>query len=97
VAPGQVLTPRLNQFDISFKKTFRLKDKYVLEPEIQIFNMFNSNAAVTQSTSVSTTIAPFLTKSQCSGQSGLVNCGVGGPVTTLTNPRIMRIALLFRF
>jgi hypothetical protein len=97
VAPGQVLTPRLNQFDISFKKTFRLKEKYVLEPEIQIFNMFNSNAAVTQSTSVSTTIAPFLTKSQCSGQSGLVNCGVGGPVTTLTNPRIMRIALLFRF
>jgi hypothetical protein len=68
-----------------------------LEPEVQIFNLLNSNAAVTQATAVSTTIAPFLPKSACSATTGLVNCGVGGPVTTLTNPRIMRLALLFRF
>ena len=97
VAPGQVLTPRLNQLDIGFKKVVRIKERFVLEPEVQIFNMLNSNAAVTQATSVSTTIAPFLPKSACSGTTGLVNCGVGGPVTTLTNPRIMRLALLFRF
>ncbi|HYL37903.1 MAG TPA: carboxypeptidase regulatory-like domain-containing protein [Bryobacteraceae bacterium] len=96
VAPGKVLTPRLNQLDISFKKTFHFKEKYVMEPEVQIFNILNSNAAVTQSTAVSSTVAPFLPASACSGSS-LKNCGVGGPVTTLTNPRILRIALLFRF
>ncbi len=97
VAPGQVLTPRLNQLDLSFKKTFRFREKYTLEPTVQIFNILNSNAAVSQATAVSTTVAPFLTSSQCSGASNLVNCGVGGPVTTITNPRLLRLALLFRF
>jgi hypothetical protein len=97
VAPGQLLTPRLNQLDIGFKKTFRFREKYVLEPEAQIFNMLNSNAAISQSIAVSTTVAPFLSKSVCSANPGLTNCGVGGPVTTLTNPRILRLAMLFRF
>jgi hypothetical protein len=44
VAPGQVLTPRLNQVDVGFKRVFRFRDKYVLEPEAQIFNLLNSNA-----------------------------------------------------
>jgi len=96
VAPGTVRTDRLNQLDISFKKNFRFRERWVLEPEVQIFNLLNSNAAVTQATGISTTVAPFLTSAQCKGSS-LTNCGVGGPVTTLTNPRVMRIALLFRF
>ena len=97
VAPGQVLTPRLNQLDIGFKRVFRFKDKYVLEPEAQIFNMFNSNAAVIQATAVSTTVAPFLPASACGSNTALKNCGVGGPVTTLTNPRLLRLAMIFRF
>ncbi|HLG95843.1 MAG TPA: carboxypeptidase regulatory-like domain-containing protein [Bryobacteraceae bacterium] len=96
VAPGTVRTDRLNQLDVSFKRTFRFRDKWVLEPEAQIFNILNSNAAVTQATSVSGSVAPFLTGSQCQGSS-LKNCGVGGAVTTLTNPRVLRLALLFRF
>ena len=58
VAPGQVLTPRLNQMDVGFKRVFRFREKYVLEPEAQIFNVLNSNAAVTQATSVSTRSPP---------------------------------------
>jgi hypothetical protein len=98
VAPGQVLTPRLNQLDVGFRRSFRFKDKYALEPSAQIFNLFNSNAAVVQATAVSTTVAPFLPASACSGSSStLKNCGVGGPVTTLTNPRLLRLAMIFRF
>jgi len=52
---------------------------------------------VTQSTAVSTTVAPFLPTSACSGNTALKNCGVGGPVTTLTNPRLLRLAMIFRF
>jgi hypothetical protein len=95
-APGQVLTPRLNQFDVGFKKTFTIRDRFVLEPEVQIFNLFNSNAAVSESVSLGADAAPFLPKSAC-GSTSPANCGLGGTVTTITNPRIMRLALLLRF
>jgi hypothetical protein len=94
--PGQVLTPRLNQLDVSLKRTFRFRDKYVIEPEIQAFNILNSSAAVTESVSLGGDATPFLPKSAC-GSSSAANCGVGGAVTTLTNPRLLRLALLFRF
>jgi hypothetical protein len=96
VAPGQVLTPRLNQLDVGFKRVFKFKDKYTLEPEAQIFNILNSNAAVAQATAVSTTVAPFLPQSACTSSSSKF-CGVGGPATTVTNPRLLRLAVLFRF
>jgi hypothetical protein len=96
VAPGQVLTPRLNQLDVSFKKTFRFRDKYVIEPEAQIFNLLNNNAAVTESVSLGSDTSPFLPKSAC-GSGTATNCGLGGTVTTITNPRLLRLALLFRF
>jgi hypothetical protein len=96
VAPGQVLTPRLNQLDVSFKKTFRFREKYVLEPEAQIFNLFNSNAAVTQSVALGSSVAPLLPESACKGSS-LTNCGIGGQVTTITNPRLLRLAVMIRF
>lgn len=96
VPPGQVLTPRLNQLDVSLKKTFHFRDKYVLEPEMQVFNILNNNAAVGESTSLTADAAPLLPKSACSGVTS-PNCGLGGNVTTLTNPRLLRLALLFRF
>jgi hypothetical protein len=96
VPPGSVLTPRLNQLDVSFKKSFRFRDKYVLEPEVQIFNILNNNAAVSESTSLGADAAPFLSKSACSGVTS-ANCGLGGSILTLTNPRLLRVALLFRF
>jgi hypothetical protein len=91
-----VLTPRLNQLDVSFKKTFTLRDKFVFEPEVQIFNILNSNAAVSESVSLGSDASPFLPKSACGGSSA-ANCGLGGTVTTITNPRLLRVALLFRF
>jgi len=106
VSPGAVRTARLNQLDLGLKRTFKFRDKYVLEPEIQVFNLLNTNAAVLQSTSLSAAysptspgVAPFLTQSQCASSTvgSFANCGLGGAVTTITNPRIMRLALLFRF
>jgi hypothetical protein len=99
VAPGQVRTPRLTQFDVSIKKTFKFRERYVLEPEAQIFNMLNSNAAVTQATALGATVAPYLSPSACASSSvgGAANCGLGGAVTTITNPRLLRLALLFKF
>jgi hypothetical protein len=106
VAPGAVRTPRLNQLDLSMKRTFKFHEKYVLEPTVQVFNLLNTNAAVLQSTSVpasysaaSPGVAPFLTHSQCGSSTvgGFANCGLGGAITTITNPRLLKVALMFRF
>ncbi len=106
VAPGQVRTPRLNQLDLSMKRTFKFREKYVLEPTVQVFNLLNTNAAVVQSTSLTASysatspgVAPFLTASACASSTvgSFANCGLGGSVTTITNPRLLRMALLFRF
>jgi hypothetical protein len=96
VAPGQVLTPRLNQLDLSFKKTFKFREKYTAEPTIQLFNMLNSNAVIAQGTAIGSSIQPFLPASACTSSSA-ANCGLGGTPTNVTNARLLRLALMFRF
>ncbi|MBZ5610027.1 MAG: TonB-dependent receptor [Acidobacteriia bacterium] len=96
VSPGSVVSPRLNQLDVSIKKSFKFKEKYVIEPEMQLFNILNNNAAVSESTSLTGDAAALLPKSAC-GSGSPTNCGLGGNVLTVTNPRLLRIALLFRF
>lgn len=96
VAPGQVLAPRLNQLDFSLKKSFTFRDKFVVEPTAQIFNVLNSNAAVIQAVALGADAAPLLPKSAC-GSGSPANCGLGGTVNTVTNPRLLRLALHFRF
>ena len=96
VAPGQVLTPRLNQLDIGLKRTFIFRERWRLEPEVQAFNVLNGNAAVTEATSLGSNAAPYLPKSACTSVAG-PKCGLGGPVTVITNPRLLRVALLFKF
>jgi hypothetical protein len=95
-APGQVLAPRLNQLDLSMKKVFKFRERYTLEPEAQVFNLTNSNAAVLESTSLGSDTSPYLPKSMC-GSGTAANCGLGGTVNTITNPRLLRLAVLFRF
>jgi len=102
--PGAYRTARVNQLDISIKRTFRVKEKYTFEPTFQVFNLLNSNAAETQATAVpaSTTgsgTAPFLTPSQCSGSTvaSYAQCGLGGNISTITNPRLLKLALIIKF
>jgi len=96
VAPGQVLAPRLNQLDFSLKKSFRFRDRFVLEPEAQVFNITNSNAAILESGALGADAAPYLPKSACVGNANPA-CGLGGTVNVITNPRLLRLAVLFRF
>ena len=107
VAPGQVRTDRLNQFDISLKRTFKFGEKYRLEPTLQFFNLLNTNAVVSQGTSVAASysatspgVAAFLDSSRCGSginAAGTAVCGLGGTASTITNPRIMRLAVIFKF
>jgi Carboxypeptidase regulatory-like domain len=96
VAPGQVLTPRLNQLDLGIKRPFTIRERWRFEPEVQVFNVLNTNAAVIEGTGLGTDAAPLLPKSACTGTAGPA-CGLGGPIVTITNPRLLRVALLVRF
>jgi hypothetical protein len=106
IAPGAYRTPRLSQLDISFKRTFRIRERLTLEPTFQMFNLLNSNAAISQTTSIPLTTsgtgtAPFLTPQQCSGAgftgAAQAQCGLGGNISTITTPRLMKLALTVRF
>ena len=93
VAPGQVFTDRLNQLDIGIKRVFKFKERFKLEPEIQFFNLLNSNSVISQGTAVPTSTsatAPYTITNFLPG-------GVGGAVNNNTPPRIMRVALQFHF
>ncbi len=98
LAPGVRSTPRLSQLDISFSRIFKFRERFTLTPTVNIFNLTNTNAVITPTAwAVSSTTLPFLTPSQCSGISNPTGCGIGGPITTFTNPRILRLALQFMF
>jgi hypothetical protein len=71
-----------------------------------LFNLLNSNAAESQTTALpasttSTGTAPFLSPSQCSGAgftgAAQAQCGLGGNISTITNPRLMKLALTIKF
>ena len=85
VAPGSRLTPRLTQLDVGLRKVFRIRERYTLMAETQFFNVINSNAVLTESYALGTTIKPY------------VEGGPGGVPTSILNPRMARVNLQFKF
>jgi hypothetical protein len=85
VAPGSRFTPRLNQFDLGFRKVFHIREKYTLMGEAQIFNLFNVSTVLTESYTLGSSIAPF------------VGGGPGGTPSVIENARMLRLNLQFKF
>jgi len=86
-SPGTRYEPRWNQTDFGVRRTFRLPHGVVLQGQVDIFNLFNSNAVLSEGTAMSTLVTPFLSADPNSG---------GTPLTIL-NPRLVRLAAQFRF
>jgi hypothetical protein len=70
-APGTLLTPRVNQLDLSFSKRITV-GSIKFDPKIDIFNALNSDDYFTVRT---TTFVPVANASQATG---LVGTGSGG-------------------
>jgi hypothetical protein len=85
VPPGSRLTPRLNQFDLGFRKVFHVHEKFTIMSEAQFFNVTNSNAVLTESYTLGSSIKPYATG------------GPGGRPTAVLNPRMTRLNLQFKF
>jgi hypothetical protein len=85
IAPGSRLTPRLTQFDIGARKVFRIREKYTLMGEVQLFNVINASTVLTESQTLGPTAKPYL------------EGGPGGTPSVILNPRMMRLNLQFKF
>jgi len=85
VAPGARLTPRLNQLDIGLRKIFHPRENMILAAEGTIFNVINSNTVLTESETLGTKVAPYLPE------------GIGGQPVQISNPRMLRLSLQFKF
>jgi len=85
VAPGSRLGPRLNQVDVNFRKKFRIREKYTIQGELGIFNLFNTNTVLSQGMSLGSSVTPFLAG------------GPGGTPTTIENPRMFRANMQVHF
>ena len=90
VAPGAVLTPRLNEVDFGLRRVFKFREKYRIEPEIQFFNLLNSNAVLFQSESVPASAAAYKVGAFLDG-------GLGGTVSVYTPPRTTRLSVQLHF
>jgi len=97
IAPGTQLTPRYNQDDLSLRRNFRIKEKYTLGGELSIFNLANQSIVLTQSESLGSSAAIFMTSKQCGAAGNPTNCGLGGVPSVISNPRMFRLALQFKF
>jgi len=85
IAPGSRLTPQLNQLDIGARRAFTIHDRYTIKAEAQIFNVINSNVVTTEAQTLTSSITPF------------AKGGIGGVPTAILNPRMLRLAVQFKF
>lgn len=85
VAPGSRLTPQLNQIDMGIRKVFKFKEHQNLSAEAQIFNVINNSTVLTEVYTLGARVTPYLTG------------GPGGQVTVITNPRMLRLSLQYKF
>ena len=85
VAPGTRLTPRLNQLDLGVRRVFHIRERHMLSAEVQLFNIINSNTVLTESYTLGSKVTPYLAG------------GIGGVPSVITNPRMMRLSMQYKF
>ena len=85
VAPGSRLTPRLTQLDVAIRRAFLFHERWTVKLEGQIFNILNANTVYNEAQTLGTSVTPF------------VSGGLGGTPTAILNPRMLRLAVQFKF
>ena len=85
VAPGSRYLDRLTQVDFGLRRNFKLGEHNVLQAQMDIFNLTNSNTVLTETQTLGATIKPF------------VDGGPGGTPQSLMQPRLLRLAIQYKF
>ena len=86
VSPGTRYEPRWNQLDFGIRRTFRFNATQVML-QFDLFNALNGNNVLTETTTLSTSVAPYLS----------ADPNAGGLPTSILQPRIIRLGAQLRF
>ncbi|HEV3198570.1 MAG TPA: TonB-dependent receptor [Bryobacteraceae bacterium] len=93
VAPGTRFQDRVAQLDLGLRRVFRIRERIRVSPQIDVFNVNNSHAVLTETQALGTSGTNTFT--------GLVNTfrdgGPGGTPQTLLTPRILRLSVQLQF
>jgi len=93
VAPGSRYLDRLLQVDLGVRKVVRVGERLAVSPQIDVFNVNNSHAVLTETQALGTSGSNTFT--------GLVstfrNGGPGGTPQTLVTPRLLRVSVQVKF
>jgi hypothetical protein len=98
-APGSRYADRLNQWDLGLKKTFRFKEKYRLQAQMDVFNVANSHTVLveTQNLGVSKFTGAATQATSAYSIAPFVLGGPGGRPTAVLQARLLRLAMQFHF
>ena len=97
IAPGTRRTPRLNQLDVSFRRTFKFRERFVLEPQVTLFNFLNSNVAIQESYTIPAYAGANVTQTPLNSVQLFLPGAPGGQIQQVLNPRILQLGLQFKF
>jgi hypothetical protein len=83
--PGTRYNDRLNQVDLGIKRTFYIREKIRIQPQLDVFNVNNAHTVLVQTQALGNTVKPF------------VLGGPGGTPTQILQARLLRLALQVHF
>jgi hypothetical protein len=85
-SPGTRYEPHYTQLDFGVRRTFKIHG-VTAQAQVDLFNATNSGAILSEGTSLSSTVGPFLSSSP----------DAGGTPLTILQPRLIRIGAQLRF
>ena len=86
VPPGTRFEPRWNQLDFGIRRNFHFNGTQVML-QIDLFNALNASSVLSETTTLSTSVAPYLSSDPVAG----------GFPTSILQPRIIRLGAQLRF
>ena len=95
--PGTRYSDRLNQLDLGLKRTFKFKEKFTVQGQVDVFNIMNSNTVLveTQNLGVGAQTATAVPGSYSIAPFTLG--GPGGRPVSVLQARLLRIGFQFHF
>jgi len=93
VAPGSRFLDGLVQLDLGLRKVIRIKERLTLSPQLDVFNVTNANAVLSETTALGTSGTNTFTGLASTFRDG----GPGGVPQTLLSPRLLRLSVQFKF
>jgi Carboxypeptidase regulatory-like domain len=93
VAPGTRYLDRLVQVDLGVRRLFHVGEHVTISPQVDIFNVGNSSAVLTESQALGTSGTNTFTGLVSTFKDG----GPGGTPQTLLAPRLLRLSVQMKF